>query len=153
MTALLYNDPNGDGSPLDSTLLASATGTIQSVGANTFVTYTFLSPVSVGTTNFFVGYYVPAFAAAEGSEQYFAAINESTGNLPARSFVSGNADGSTPSITNLSSNTFNGSNTSLGITGNWLVRANAVPEPSTWAAVLAAGVAMIAVVRSHRRQA
>ncbi len=152
MQALIYNDPNGDGSPLDGSLLASATGTVQSVGTNTFITYTFSSPVLLTTSNFFVGYFVPGFSPTEGAEQYFAALNESAGNIPARSFVFGNADGSTPSLTNLSSDTVGGSNATLGIAGNWLVRANAVPEPSTWALLLGGGIGA-GVLLARRRAA
>ena len=131
MQALIYSDPNGDGNPNDAILLNSVNGTIQSAGGNTFITYTFGAPVTVTTPGFFVGYFVPEFTIA-GARQFFASINQTAGTFnAARSFLFGMSDGSAPDVNNLSNNDFGGSNSSLGINGNWLVRANAIPEPGS----------------------
>ena len=89
MRALLYSAPNSDPFLATPILLNSVTGTIQSVGMDTFITYMLPSPVTVSTANFFVGFYVPGFQNPNGA-QAFAGIYESTSC--AASFVFGKSD-------------------------------------------------------------
>jgi hypothetical protein len=151
MQALIYSDPNGDGNPNDAILLSSVAGTIQSAGSNTFVTYQFGAPVTITTTGFFVGYFVPEFTIA-GARQFFAAVNTTAGTFnAARSFLFGMSDGSDPDITTLSNNDFGGSNSSLGINGNWLVRANAIPEPGSFVLFGLGGLGLLTGCMRARR--
>jgi len=150
--ALLYNDPNGDGNPLDAVLLASVSGVISSIGTNTFVTFTFSSAVAITTSNFFVGFKNFAFTAG-GSEQFVAGLDTTAPTFANRSFVSAKSDGSDPSTTNLSSNTVNGSIESFGLSGNWLIRANAVNQstvPDTGSSMLLLAVAAAGLIGSRR---
>ena len=131
MQALIYSDPNGDGDPTDAILLSSVAGTIQSAGTQTFITYTFGVPVPVLTTGFFVGYFVPEFII-NNARQFFAAVNTTPTTFNAtRSFLFGMSDGSEPDISTLGNNDVGGANSDLGINGNYLVRANAIPEPAS----------------------
>ena len=54
-TAVLWSDPNGDGSPTDAVVLAMAPGVISQQGTDTFIT-TVIPPTMVTTANFFVGF-------------------------------------------------------------------------------------------------
>ena len=70
-TAVLWSDPNGDGSPTDAVVLAQANGVIASAGTDTFIT-TAIPPTMVTTTNFFVG-----FLMTHTAGQFPAAFDES----------------------------------------------------------------------------
>ncbi|HEX3816694.1 MAG TPA: PEP-CTERM sorting domain-containing protein, partial [Chthoniobacterales bacterium] len=68
-----------------------------------------------------------------------------------RSFIFANTDGTEPDLNNPADNQFLSSNAAAGITGNWLVRANAVPEPSTWAMVGLGGALLLGLMRYRAR--
>src|SRR4029077_4680832 len=70
-TAVLWSDPNGDGSPTDAVVLAQAPGVISAAGTDTFIT-TAIPPTMVTTANFFVGFLVTHTAG-----QFPAAFDES----------------------------------------------------------------------------
>ncbi len=53
-TAVLWSDPNGDGSPTDAVVLATAPGTVSQAGTDTFIVSN-ITPTTVTTPNFFVG--------------------------------------------------------------------------------------------------
>src|SRR5262245_3416082 len=108
-TAVLWSDPNGDGSPTDAVVLAMAPGVISQQGTNTFLT-TAIPPTMVSTTNFFVG-----FLITHNAGQFPAAFDEDPPTLSNRSWVAQTAD-----INDLS-----GAITieSVGLVGNWLIRA------------------------------
>ena len=80
-TAVLWSDPNGDGSPTDAVVLAQVPGVISSAGTDTFIT-TPIPPTMVTTANFFVG-----FLMTHTAGQFPAAFDESA-PLPNRSWVS-----------------------------------------------------------------
>jgi Bacterial Ig-like domain len=107
-TAVLWSDPNGDGSPTDAVVLATASGVISDAGTDTFIT-TDITPTLVTTTNFFVG-----FVIAHAAGQFPGAFDESA-PLPNRSWVSIGGD-----INNLSDAV---TIESQGLSGNWLIRA------------------------------
>jgi len=109
-TAVLWSDPNGDGSPTDAVVLAMAPGVISQQGTDTFIT-TVIPPTMVTTTNFFVGFLITHTAG-----QFPAAFDETAPTLPNRSWVA-----QTTSINDLS-----GAITieSAGLVGNWLIRAD-----------------------------
>ncbi len=109
-TAVLWSDPNGDGSPTDAVVLAMAPGVISQEGTNTFITTT-IPPTMVTTANFFVG-----FLITHAAGQFPAALDESN-PIPNRSWVD-----ATSNINDLS-----GAITieSAGLPGNWLIRADA----------------------------
>ena len=108
-TAVLWSDPNGDGSPTDAVVLAQAPGVISQAGTDTFITTT-IPPTMVTTANFFVGFLITSNAG-----QFPAAFDESN-PLPNRSWVA-----LTSSINDLS-----GAQTieSAGLVGNWMIRAD-----------------------------
>ncbi len=108
-TAVLWSDPNGDGSPTDAVVLAMAPGVISQEGTNTFLT-TVIPPTMVTTANFFVG-----FLISHAAGQFPAALDESA-PIPNRSWVDATAN-----INDLS-----GAITieSAGLPGNWLIRAD-----------------------------
>ena len=109
-TAVLWSDPNGDGSPTDAVVLAMAPGVISQQGTNTFIT-SVIPPTMVTTTNFFVGFLITHTAG-----QFPAAFDEDAPTLSNRSWVA-----QTTSINDLS-----GAITieSAGLVGNWLIRAD-----------------------------
>ena len=109
-TAVLWSDPNGDGSPTDAVVLAMAPGVISQQGTDTFIT-TVIPPTMVTTTNFFVGFLITHTAG-----QFPAAFDETAPTLPNRSWVA-----QTANINDLS-----GAITieSAGLVGNWLIRAD-----------------------------
>src|SRR6476620_7444664 len=124
-TAVLWSDPNGDGSPTDAVVLAQAPGVVSNAGTDTFITTT-IPPTMVTTANFFVG-----FLITHAAGQFPAAFDETPPTLPNRSWVD-----ATSNINDLS-----GAITieSAGLVGNWLIRADgntggptptATPSPS-----------------------
>src|SRR5215216_3827086 len=120
-TAYLWSDPNGDGSPTDAVVLASAPGVVAQAGTDTFLT-TNLPPTMVNTANFFVG-----FVITHAAGQFPAAFDETPPTLPNRSWVSigGNPNNLSDAITI----------ESAGLVGNWLIRAEGsgggpTPTPS-----------------------
>src|SRR6478752_10473800 len=80
-TAVLWSDPNGDGSPTDAVVLAQAPGVISNAGTDTFITTT-IPPTMVTTANFFVGFLITHTAG-----QFPAAFDETAPTLPNRSWV------------------------------------------------------------------
>src|SRR6476659_5267628 len=108
-TAVLWSDPNGDGSPTDAVVLAQAPGIISQQGTDTFIT-TAIPPTMVPTANFFVGFLVTHTAG-----QFPAAFDESA-PIPNRSFIA-----LTSSINDLSGAA---PIESFGLVGNWLIRAD-----------------------------
>src|SRR6476659_3687536 len=109
-TAVLWSDPNGDGSPTDAVVLAQAPGVVSQAGTDTFIT-TVIPPTMVTTANFFVG-----FLITHAAGQFPAAFDETPPTLPNRSWVDATAN-----INDLS-----GAITieSAGLVGNWLIRAD-----------------------------
>src|SRR6476659_4235129 len=108
-TAVLWSDPNGDGSPTDAVVLAMAPGVISQQGTDTFIT-TAIPPTMVTTANFFVGFLVTHTAG-----QFPAAFDESA-PIPNRSFIA-----LTSNINDLSGAA---PIESFGLVGNWLIRAD-----------------------------
>src|SRR6476659_8978603 len=109
-TAVLWSDPNGDGSPTDAVVLAQAPGVISQQGTDTFITTT-IPPTMVTTTNFFVGFLITHVAG-----QFPAAFDETAPTLPNRSFIA-----LTSNINDLSGAA---PIESFGLVGNWLIRAD-----------------------------
>lgn len=143
-TAILWSDPNGDGSPVDAAVLGTVPGVISNASTNTFLTSTFGSPITVLTPNFFVGFIITG-----GN---FPAGFDTSAPLPNRSFIAGGAAG-TGDINNLPNNEFFGTIESFGIIGNFTIRADAsqVPEPSTWAMMGVGAVILAGLLRFRRR--
>lgn len=135
-TAVLWSDPNGDGSPTDAVVLATAPGVIAGADTNTFILSP-ITPTTVLTTNFFVGFIITQATAT----QFPAALDQTDPDLPNRSFA----------VVGSNINNLSGAITieSAGLPGNWLIRANAIPEPSTYALV---GVGLVGLIFLHRRR-
>src|SRR6476469_6788271 len=108
-TAVLWSDPNGDGSPTDAVVLAQAPGVVANAGTDTFITTT-IPPTMVTTANFFVGFLITHTAG-----QFPAAFDE-TAPIPNRSWIA-----LTSSINDLSGAA---PIESFGLVGNWLIRAD-----------------------------
>ena len=125
-TVVLWSDPNGDGLPGDAVVLATAPGVISGFATNAFVTVS-ITPTTVLTPNFFVG-----FRITHPAMSFPAAFDQTAPTFPNRSFIAGGAAG-TGNINNLSANTIPVAPIeSFGLVGNWMIRANAIPEPSTY---------------------
>ncbi len=130
-TAVLWSDPNGDGLPNDAVVLATTGGVVANAGTNTFIT-SFITPTTVLTPNFFVG-----FLITHGAGQFPSAVDTTDPSFSNRSF-----DNFGGNINNLSGS-FN-----IDGFGNWLIRADAVPEPSTYALL---GLGLVGIVFWKRR--
>jgi hypothetical protein len=115
-TAVLWSDPNGDGSPTDAVVLAMAPGVIAQEGTNTFIT-TAIPPTTVTTANFFVGFLITSTA-----NQLPAAVDETAPSFSNRSWIALTSD-----INDLS-----GAFTieSAGVVSNWLIRADSPTPPA-----------------------
>ncbi|MBA3832990.1 MAG: hypothetical protein H0X34_14060 [Chthoniobacterales bacterium] len=122
-TAVIWSDPNGDGDPSDAVVLATAPGTVAQAGTDTFIDTSFNT--TIPTTNFFVG-----FLITHAAGQHPAALDKAN-PLPNRSYVAGGATGD---INNLTNNDLPVAPIeSVGLVGNWLIRAaagSATPPPT-----------------------
>jgi hypothetical protein len=97
-----------------------------------------ITPTVVLTPNFFVG-----FAITHAAGQHPGGFDQTAPTFAGRSFVDVGS--------NL--NDLSGSITieSAGLVGNWLIRADTVPEPQSWA-MLAFGAMMLVGVRRFLRK-
>jgi hypothetical protein len=123
-TAVLWGDMDNNGLPTDSPMLVL--GTIPNIvisgsGTNTFVTSTFASPILVPTQNFFVGFLITT------TPSQFPVAADTSLLLSNRSFYALNSAGA-GDINNLNNNP--GGVLTFGPT--FMVRADAVPEPSVY---------------------
>lgn len=145
-TAALWSDPNGDGNPNDAVLLASVPNqTVSMAGTDTFL-LTLINPTTITTTNFFVGFLVSNAAAG----QFPASLDESSPDQM-RSYIAGGNAG-TGDINNLNNNGLPVTSLdSVGLPGNWLIRADAVPEPSSWAMIGLGGALLVGFMRFRAR--
>jgi hypothetical protein len=141
-TAAIWSDPNNDGDPSDAVLLAQASGIITNASTNTF-DVTLFNCVTV-TQSFFVG-----FLITENGAENPGAV-DLNGGYPPGSFVAA-ASGGSGDITSLTSNnllpvTAAGN---VGITGNFLIRADlwVVPEPRSSALLICGGAIALLVWR------
>jgi len=117
-TVAIWSDPNGDGSPNDAQLLATASGAVSQQGTDTFIDMAF-SPAVTVTNSFFVGFLIPNTAAGQ-----FPAAFDQSNPIFNRSFVAGSAAGN-GNIENLNDNDFPvGAIERVGWFGNWLIRAD-----------------------------
>jgi hypothetical protein len=98
-----------------------------------------ITPTLVATPGFFVG-----FQMTHAAGSFPAGFDQTDPDLANRSWVNTNTD-----ITSLA-----GSITieSAGLPGNWLIRANAIPEPSTYA-LIGLGLAGLVVLQRRVRRA
>ncbi|MGH8101837.1 MAG: PEP-CTERM sorting domain-containing protein [Chthoniobacterales bacterium] len=135
-TALLYSDPNGDGNPADAILLASAPGVISAQGTNTFLVSN-IAPTLVTTANFFVG-----FTITHAAGQFPAAFDETAPTFSNTSWINIGGDIGGGAAFPIEQ---------AGLVGNWLIRADAVPEPSTWAMACFGGAMLAGYLRLRRR--
>ena len=142
-TAVLWNDPIPDGVPNDPpVVLGTVPGIISGSGTNTFVTSTFGAPITVLTPNFFVGFIITnTVGQAPGAA-------DANTLLTGRSFYATNLTGA-GDIYNLNNNDFGGAQL---FDPTWMIRANAIPEPSTWA-MLGVGAVMLLLFLRSRREA
>ena len=108
--AVLWSDPNGDGSPTDAVVLATAPGVISQQGTNTFLT-SVIPPTLVTTPNFFVGFVITNLAG-----QTPAALDTTAPTFFNRSWLA-----NTGNISDLSG-AFPVEQT--GVVGNFLIRAD-----------------------------
>jgi hypothetical protein len=123
VTIAVWSDPNGDGNPSDASLLGSVEGVIQDAGTDTFVKYTFASPVVLpaGATSFFAGDLTPAH---NGFEQFFSGLDENS-TLHRQSWTAANAAGGDANLQNPGQNDTVGLIDDFGLPGNWGIRADA----------------------------
>jgi hypothetical protein len=122
VTIAIWSDPNNDGNPSDAVLLGSVAGTIQNASTDTFVTYTFSTPITLpaGATSFFAGDMTPAHS---GFEQFFSGLDENS-TLHRQSWTAANALGGPVNIQNPGQNDTVGLIDDFGLPGNWTIRAD-----------------------------
>jgi len=129
--AVLWSDPNGDGNPADATVLATSDGVIANAGTNTFVTVS-IPPTTVNTPDFFVGFLVTDGTAGG---LFPAGLDTTSPTFLNRSFLTF-AELGTGNIFDLTANTIvpletiEANGAPVGLSGNWLIRAGAVPTRS-----------------------
>jgi hypothetical protein len=145
-TAVLWSDPNGDGSPIDAAVLATAVGVVSGAGTNAFITLN-IPATLVTTANFFVG-----FKITHPAGSFPGALDTTLPTFANRSFIAGGAAG-TGNINNLALNTIPPTAIeAAGFAGNFLIRANgaaaSVPEGGSSALLL--GLSLLAVVAGRR---
>jgi hypothetical protein len=123
VTVGIWSDPNNDGDLSDAKLIASVKGKISKANTDTFVTYTFATPVVIGKagTSFFVGEVTPA----ETSAQYFFQGIDTTKSA-GHSWVAAQASGNKLNIKKPGKNDTVGTIDSFGLPGNWMIRATGV---------------------------
>ena len=126
-------------------MLTTGTGIVTSIDTNTFLTVP-ITPTTITGTNFFVVYSI-----RNTSGTFTGALDTATDAH--RSFLAGDYGTDPVDLANSSHNDIAVvSLDSISFPGNWLLRANAVPEPSAWA-MMAAGVVGLGVVTLHRHRA
>jgi hypothetical protein len=142
--------PTGTGVDLP-TLLATANGTVAAGSISTDVFQTVnISANITGTTNFFIG------AVTAGSASGFPAPLQQSdpGGFPIlpNSWVAGNTTPGAFDPNNLGGGIGLFTNASVGLAGNWLIRANAsqVPEPASMAVL---GLGALALLRRRNKKA
>ena len=149
LSAFLWSDPNGDGSPTDATVLGSISGTMATPHSSLFETFTFAAPVTLTTDNFFVGY---IFNNTTGTTQHPGAMDKSN-VLANRSFVALSSASLDPNNLGAVSGLSVTTTESVGLSGNFLIRATAIPEPSTYAACFgAASLGLVLLCRRGKRR-
>ena len=119
ITAAIWSDPNGDGNPSDGKLIASVDGVMANANTDTFVTYTFDSPVTIPGNSFFIGNLTPAVPT---DERFMESIDQSS--TARKSWIAAMSSGGPVDINTLGNNDFIGIIDDFGIPGNWLIRAN-----------------------------
>ena len=122
-TVYLWADPNGDGDPTDATVLASAATAVANNGTDIFSTVeipqTFVGPVG---TSFFVGAII-----YHQIGEYPASLDQTTSQ--GESWIAGHSSSINPN--NLGGLSLPPAEIgSLGLPGNWLLRAEAGPAPN-----------------------
>jgi hypothetical protein len=138
ITVGVWSDPNGDGNPSDAVLLSSAPGVISGAAAsppaaNVFVTYNVPNVTIPAGQNFFLGVMMTS-----ASGEFPAAIDQTTPQ--GRSWVAfGGGQGWAGTIGEIGS---------FGLPGNWLIRGDAIPAPSSLALLGLGGL-----VAARRRRA
>lgn len=132
VTIGIWSDPNNDGNPNDAVLIGSVAGTIQNANTDTYVTYTFATPGTVGSAgaSFFAGDVTPAFS---GGQLFYEGID--TDNSAGHSYLAAMSSGAPADIQNLGNNDLLGTIDSFGLPGNWMSRADAgsgtpIPTPT-----------------------
>jgi len=126
VTVYLWSDPNGDGSPTDAVVLASASGVVTNSGTDTFNAFP-ITPTNVGPngTKFFVGAIVNGVVVTAAGI-YPCRIDQT--HTQGKSWISGNATTVPIDPANLAaSGTGVAVIDSFGaaLAGNWMIRADA----------------------------
>lgn len=129
LTANVWSDPNGDGSPVDGVILSSVAGVISgavdATPGNVFVTFDIPDVMIPAGQNFFLGIILPSHSAG----MFPAAIDQTATQV--RSWV-GIGEGWGGTVGEIGT---------FGLPGNWQVRGNAVPAPSGLALLAVGGLA------------
>ncbi|HEY5036276.1 MAG TPA: PEP-CTERM sorting domain-containing protein, partial [Chthoniobacterales bacterium] len=133
-----------DGNPSDAMVLATASGIVTGSSTDIFE-LTPITPTAV-SGNFFVGFMITGAAG-----QFPASLDQSSADQM-RSYVAGSGTPGGGDIYNLENNDIPVTSLdSVGLPGNWLIRADAVPEPSTWAMIGLGGALLLGLMRYRAR--
>jgi hypothetical protein len=118
----IWSDPNGDGEPSDSVLLASVNTTVQNIDTDTYQTVA-IGPTAV-TGRFFIGAWI-----AHNAGQYVAPMDQNSSPQANRAYVFGNYNGYggsfNPNNPGDTANNIIYEMSSIGFPTDFCVRANA----------------------------
>jgi hypothetical protein len=142
VTAYLWKSASNNSDPrVDATVVATVTSTIQSVDTDDFVLFNLPTPVDFKAGDvFFAGIQATTWAVG---------IDESASHPQSWFFSDNSTDALDPNV--LNSMLYRNRSDLVGLTGNFMIRANgvsAVPEPSS--AVLLGLVGSVAAFRRRR---
>lgn len=125
VTVYLWDDPNDDGNPDDLVVVASAASAVANGDTDTFVVANLAAPTAVS------GVYFAGVVLTHAAGDFPSSLDQ-TSSAPGRAWVVGSAAGTLdPNDMNAATIVPPTDVVTLGLPGNWLVRADCAPATGT----------------------